>query len=249
MVKAEAEWRMQSRQYNSKTALQLQLIINICTIAAHNPGKPEMAKVYFDQHLLSPPKGSSFKGKLNDGETKEVCTFKYSEGKRFHILNTGTEPIGFQMSLNGIAVGRMVMAKPREKSNEPFHYFSSDGDALMVINNSGKPGRYMIWEITKASGECNSKGISLLALATRCLPISSTFISNLLMRITVLLLSVCLALFFGCKKEKPVSNTTNPFPIDSLVGIIKCTEVFTTGKPDNPRQLIPFLIRWCLISR
>ncbi len=131
-----------------KNVLQHQLLTNIFTVAAHNPGKPETAAVYFDQHLLFPAKKHHlYKGKVEAGETKQVCTFKYSEGKRFHIMVNGVEPLQFQMSLRGTAAGRLVTVKPKEKFNEPFSYFSSAGDTLLAINPSGTRARYMVWEI------------------------------------------------------------------------------------------------------
>ena len=63
-------------------------------------------------------------------------------------MNTGSEPLVFQMTLNERTVGRTVTAKPKEKINEPFHFFSSNGDALIVSNNSGVAGKYIVWEIS-----------------------------------------------------------------------------------------------------
>jgi hypothetical protein len=131
------------------TALQLQLMVNICTIGIYNAGNPEKGSAYFAAHLLFPAKRHHlFKAKIEAGQTKQVCTFKYSEGKRFHIMVTGEEPLEFQMMKNGVSVGRHVMVKPAEKFNETFGFFSSAGDTLTVTNPSDKRGSYMVWEIT-----------------------------------------------------------------------------------------------------
>ncbi|MES2622236.1 MAG: hypothetical protein V4615_15405 [Bacteroidota bacterium] len=138
----------QFRGLEAKTALQIQLCSNICFIAIYNMGMPEKAKEYFEQHLLFPAKKHHlFKAKIEGSETKRVCTFKYSEGKRFHIMVTGAGPLTFQMSLNGVIVGRQVLVKPREKFNESFGFFSSAGDSLVVTNPNEQRGSYMIWEI------------------------------------------------------------------------------------------------------
>jgi hypothetical protein len=135
-------------QYQTKIELQTQLCRNLCTVALNNIGKPEIAKNYFNRHLLFPAKRHHlFKAKIEAGEKREVCTFTYAETKRLNIMNTGAMPLSFQMTLKGVKVGRAVTLKVAEKLNEPFSFFSSAGDALMVTNDSEAVGRYMVWEI------------------------------------------------------------------------------------------------------
>jgi hypothetical protein len=136
-------------QRQVQSGLQHQLCINLCTIAMQNIGKPNAAKLYFSAHLLLPAKKQHlFKAKIEAGDKREVCTFKFSDSKRFHIMNTGAEPLNFQMTLNGMEVGRELAIKPKEKFNEPFGFFSSAGNALIVTNPGDKPGGYMVWEIS-----------------------------------------------------------------------------------------------------
>jgi hypothetical protein len=135
----------------AENALQIQLTINVHTIAIQNAGGPadETAHLFFDESLLFAHRFKHyFKSNVAAESTKQVCSFTYHPTSHFTIEHHSAKPLSWQMKLNGVPVGDPVSTTIGQKLTMAFSEFAPDGDELVVTNAESVEGIYRVIQVS-----------------------------------------------------------------------------------------------------
>lgn len=121
-----------------------QLTANVLLIGSNNRGSQTAVKLYFDIPKLYPVQHKEIKKGQPVGNSETDIAIVYSAGKRTHIHNKGATKLIFGMKLLGVKVGTSITLLPDGKTNQPFSFYFTNGDALYVENPETGTGIYQL---------------------------------------------------------------------------------------------------------